>query len=196
MIREVRFSDLSEVESELDRLVRAKAVQTSGTWSFSQILNHIAEAIEQSMSKYPMLLPAVIRKTLGQWSFSRMTRRGFMAKGIFNPNAPRKFAEGDSQAAMKRLRKALKTFREYNGSMAVHPLYDQLKKSDFEKLHTMHIANHLSYVEPVDTLASVVKSRPESGGSGRKSTKQGSKSAARRVKSSRKKSTKSSARKA
>ncbi|MCE9600027.1 MAG: DUF1569 domain-containing protein [Spirochaetia bacterium] len=149
MVRELRFSNLTEVEGELDRLVRARDVQTSGVWSYSQILNHTAETIEHSMSRYPQLMPAVIRKTVGHWFFERMARRGYMEKGKFNPSAPKKHADGDEAAAMKRLRQALKTFRSYEGSMAVHPIYDQLKKSDFEKLHSMHIANHLSFVEPV-----------------------------------------------
>ncbi len=55
--------------------------------------------------------------------------------------------EGDDKVALMQLKRVIYAFRKYNREFAIHPLYDVMDKPTWEKFHSIHIANHLSYVE-------------------------------------------------
>lgn len=146
-MRNLRFPTVAEGLAELDRIEKAGA-RTTGLWSEAQIYEHLAHSFEFSISKYPSLVPAFIRKTLGRLIFARMRSKGFMASGSPNPAAPKVREEGDANAVLKRLRNAIKQFEAYSGPMAEHPFFGKLTKDEFAHLHAMHMANHLAFLEP------------------------------------------------
>ena len=74
--------------------------------------------------------------------------RGYMSHDL---NAPIPGAteipqQGNEKEAMDRLYKAIKDFKNFSGELKIHFAYGELSKSDYEKAHVMHIANHLSFV--------------------------------------------------
>ncbi|HMW60480.1 MAG TPA: DUF1569 domain-containing protein, partial [Leptospiraceae bacterium] len=62
---ELRFRTLSQAEEHLERIEKAPAYKATGLWSEAQIFDHLANSFENSVSGYPGLLPAVLRKTIG-----------------------------------------------------------------------------------------------------------------------------------
>jgi hypothetical protein len=62
-------------------------------------------------------------------------------------NAPEISEDGDVKEALNRLTKAINDFKNFNGQPATHFVFDNLIKEQYEKLHSMHIANHLSIFE-------------------------------------------------
>ena len=127
---------------------KAGSMRTTGLWSEAQIFNHLAGAFEYSMTAYPFVAPAVIRKTIGRLMFSSMRKKGIMPSGRPNPSAPKVREEGDAKAALKRLKGVIKTFEAHSGSTAIHPIFDHLNKEEYAHLHAMHMANHLSFIDP------------------------------------------------
>lgn len=184
-MRTLRFQTLTEAAAELDRIEKAVSVHATGLWSYPQILDHLADAFESSISTYPSLVPAFIRKTLGKLIYTRMVNNGFMSSGSPNPSAPKVRKEGDARISMKRLRKAMSRFESHKGEMAVHPMFDVLSKEQFAHLHAMHMANHLGFVETRDAADSRGKRKPV--GAEKKAAK---KSSRKSVKTSAKKTAK------
>ncbi|MCB1156760.1 MAG: DUF1569 domain-containing protein [Leptospiraceae bacterium] len=153
MNRDLRFQNLNDALEELDRLENAR-VNTTGLWSFYQILNHCAELIEFSMTEYPYagFFAFLVRKLYGKIALQKMIKNGYMKSGYPNPFAPKRREEGDVKQAARRLRNAIFSFRDFSGTFAVHPIFDRMEKETWEKLHAMHIANHFGFVHVVETL--------------------------------------------
>ena len=173
---ELRFRTLSQAEEHLERIEKAPAYKATGLWSEAQIFDHLANSFENSVSGYPGLLPAVLRKTIGRMIFRSQQKNGFMKPGSPNPNAPKVRAEGDAKQALKRLRKAIVQFKAHDGEMAVHPAFDRLSKDEFSHLHAMHMANHFEHIhleeaKGRDARTARLTGKTQSGKSGsRKST--------------------------
>ncbi len=146
MNRNLRFKNLNDAVNELQRLDKGKVV-TAKLWSYYQILNHCADSLEFSMSSYPRVMPSFIRKTIGKFFFKKLMKDGYMKPGSPNPGAPKKREEGDVVSALKRLRNSISIFTKYEGPFGIHPIFDELTKSEWEKLHTFHIANHLGFAD-------------------------------------------------
>lgn len=150
--RDLRFNTLDDVLAELDRL-ESSSVQTVGRWSFYQILTHVGSSMDYSITAYPRLMPVIVRKTVGPLAFRHMMKKGLMAEGAPNPDAPREREEGDAVAAMQNLRSAIERFRRHTGDVAVHPFFGVLSKEDYTRLHAYHASLHLSFAHPDDTVA-------------------------------------------
>jgi len=146
MNRNLRFNSLEDAVAELNRLGKGK-VTTMKLWTYFQILTHCADALEFSMSSYPRVMPGIIRKTIGKFFFNRMMKDGYMKAGAPNPSAPKTREEGDEKAALLRLQKALSAFEKFQGPFAIHPVFDELTKDQWAKLHSFHIANHLGFAD-------------------------------------------------
>jgi hypothetical protein len=147
MRRHLKFRNLDDVLLELSAL-DGKPIITTGKWSFYQILNHLAEHIENSISQYPHSMPFVIRRTIGPMALRHLLKTQEMKSGVRNPMAPIQREEGDEKAAMLRLRKAIASFRAHDGPMAEHPFFGPINKEDYEALHAHHAALHLSFAHP------------------------------------------------
>ncbi len=148
MRRNIRLLSMEDVEAELNYLDGAGSIQTSGLWTYYQILSHMNDAVHFSMSGFPSVLPGFIRKTVGRYMFKKLIRTGIMKPGYLNPSAPKKREDGDARLMLQKLRSTLNEFKNYNGEMAVHPVFDRLSKEEFTKLHSIHFSLHLSFAHP------------------------------------------------
>jgi hypothetical protein len=52
--------------------------------------------------------------------------------------------EGDLQTAFDRVRKSISDFENYGKAYEPHFMYGKLSKSEYEKAHYLHLADHLS----------------------------------------------------
>ncbi|HMV76679.1 MAG TPA: DUF1569 domain-containing protein [Leptospiraceae bacterium] len=148
MRRNIRLLSLEDVEAELNYLDGAGSIQTSGLWTYYQILSHMNDAVHFSMTGFPSVLPGFIRKTVGRYMFKKLIKTGIMKPGYLNPSAPKKREEGDARLMLQKLRSTLNDFKNYNGEMSVHPIFDRLSKEDYTKLHSIHFSLHLSFAHP------------------------------------------------
>jgi hypothetical protein len=148
-MRDLQLINFSEALQELKKLETSKIKVVSGSWNLYQIINHCAQSIEYSMSGYPELKSVVFRKTVGKLAYSVFSFKNKMSHDTNAPvpGAPDLAKEGDIKIALQRLYKAIEDFQNFTGELKPHLAYDNLNKIEYEKARSMHIANHLSFIE-------------------------------------------------
>ena len=149
MRRELRFKNFEEVRAELARLEQGP-VETTGVWSYFQILDHCALSLENSMKGLEREMSWWQKHVKGPF-FARVTAaKGFIRPGIKgNPQTALSVrVEGDEKAAMTRLQQGLEAFEKFEGKLSVHPRLGKLNKKLWYHFHAMHIANHIGHAKP------------------------------------------------
>jgi Protein of unknown function (DUF1569) len=142
-----KVQTLSEALAWLDRLEKtaaASSAKTTGAWKMNMVLDHLAQSIEYSMTGFPAPNSALFQSTAGAVAFAYFKWRGQMSHGLAEPipGAPALVAAVDYQPALKRLREAITRFNAHTTTLMPHFAYGHLSKSDFERAHSFHIANH------------------------------------------------------
>ncbi|MFC3195312.1 DUF1569 domain-containing protein [Marinicella sediminis] len=140
---------IEDARLSLDELM-ASGRQPNGQWNLSQVLNHLAQSIEFSMSGYPQHQSAWFKNTVGQLAFRVFSIRASMSHNLTEaiPGAPA-LATGDVVSAHQRLDAALQQFAVFEGVLQPHFAYGHLSHDDYLKAHVMHIYNHLEAMQPV-----------------------------------------------
>ncbi|HVV83128.1 MAG TPA: DUF1569 domain-containing protein [Kofleriaceae bacterium] len=116
----------------------------SGSRTTAQHLDHCAASIVASLDGYPALKPWIVRATVG-----KLVKYVFLWRGTMHhdtsapvPGGPtlpdRPVAE--AQAA---LAAAVERFRAHGGGLRPHPVYGGCSKAQYERLHSIHAADHL-----------------------------------------------------
>lgn len=151
ILRNISFSSLKEAQEELDRLEKIvlldpKKIQLLGDWSLHQNLVHCAQSIEYSLTGFPKHRPKIIQNTIGKIIFEKFDVQGYMSHDRNDPipDATPIEKEGDLQAAFDRVRKSISDFENYSKSYEPHFMYGKLSKSEYERAHYLHLADHLT----------------------------------------------------
>jgi Protein of unknown function (DUF1569) len=134
----------AEVSRALDELEQTRPERVGGL-PLAQALEHCAQSIEFSLRGYPSLRSGLFRATIG-----RIAKRKFLAQGRMRhdttravPGAP-PLGASDLPSALARLRAAIEAFTAHHGPLAEHLAYGPCNKTEYEALHAMHVADHLS----------------------------------------------------
>ena len=140
----MRLQRFDEVLRELAALVAAPP-KLVGPWTLAQAVAHCAQSIELSMTGYPTLRAWPVRAFVGPLVKRRFLSRGEMSHDIIAPiaGAP-EIADLPLQEAAARLQRAIDAFRGHHGVLAPHLAYGSCSKDEYERLHSMHVADHLS----------------------------------------------------
>lgn len=142
-----RFPSLDAAFAQVKALATAPGSRLTGTWSWAQVLEHCAQSIEYSLTGYPENKPALIRRTVGKLVHAHFAYQGYMKHGLAEaiPGAPALQA-GTVQDGLARLEGAVSRFLAHQGPLAPHFVYDALTKAEYDRVHAMHLANHLAEV--------------------------------------------------
>ncbi|HMV80128.1 MAG TPA: DUF1569 domain-containing protein [Leptospiraceae bacterium] len=149
LVRDVKLASLDEALKELQKLEKAKRVFVPGLWNLNQVLAHCAQSIEYSITGYPKNKSVIIRKTVGKLVLMAFLSKGKMSHNLNDPipGAPSLPTKEDYFEGLDRLKAAIQKFKEAKEPLAPHFVYDALSKADYDRVHAMHIADHLSAVE-------------------------------------------------
>jgi hypothetical protein len=139
-----KVDSLDDVLRWLDRLDRAKAVQSTTVWKMQAVLEHLAQSIEMSLDGFPKPKPAWFQATVGPMAFAYFRMRGGMSHGLTEPipGAPPLTQVDDWKPGAQRLRAAVVSFQRHSGPLNPHFAYGALSRQDFERAHAFHVANH------------------------------------------------------
>lgn len=119
----------------------------NGGWNMSQVLNHLAQSIEYSMTGYPEHKSERFKETLGQAAFSVFSYRGRMTHDLIEPIPGAPILQADNtKMALNRLLMALDDFSNFKGDLKAHFAYGKLNHAEYTLAHVMHINNHLEEV--------------------------------------------------
>ena len=145
--RTLTFTSLGEVMPEVDRLLDGGHA-TLGKWSFAQICNHLTKTLVGSIDGIPFQAPWLVRKALGAYYKRKVLRSGRMPAGAPLPEAARPKPNLDDRAEAEALRAALRIYSAHSGPVARHPFFGQLTRDEWTRLHCIHCAHHLSFIQP------------------------------------------------
>jgi hypothetical protein len=143
--RVATFADPNSVSAWLDALARAPAPHSLTDWPVPQVLEHVAQSIEYSLSGYPQLRSALFRASVGPIAFLTFAQRGRMSHPTTEPipGAPA-LSERELGNGIARLRRAWHDFEAASEDQAFAPhfAYGTLDKADYRRAHLMHLAEH------------------------------------------------------
>ncbi len=140
----VQLDNFDEVLKVLEMIEGSSGVKSRGEMSPGQVLKHCSDSIQMSMDGYPAMKSEVFRSTLGKVASWLFLNLGVMFHSLDDPipgadeMGPVSLAEG-----VKALRGSVEAFRRFDKALKPHFAYGDLSKSNYEKVHAMHVANHL-----------------------------------------------------
>ena len=143
------LNNLTEAKAALDALERASSPTPRTAWSISKTLLHCAQSIDASIHGYPAMKPALLRKTVGRVVVWRFLRKGQMNHNKEQPvpGAADIPDDDDPGSAMAALRESIDNFLGHDGPLAPHFVFDLLTKDEYERIHAMHLADHLTAID-------------------------------------------------
>jgi hypothetical protein len=150
MKRNLIFNSLTDVLSFIEKISKMENPKISGEWDINQVLHHCAQSIEYSITGYPKNKNILIQKTIGKIVLHKFLSQGYMSHNLTDPIPGAEVLpspSNDFNLGIKRLMSAIETFRIQSSNLAPHFVYGEVSKTDYEKVHAMHVANHFSAID-------------------------------------------------
>lgn len=120
-----------------------------GGWSPGQVLAHCAQSIELSLTGFPRQRSWVVRNVFGPLVKRRFLKAGRMTHDLVGPipGADELDPATTQDEGRERLVRAIASFRAHQGPLQPHFAYGAVSREEYEALHTMHLADHLSSMQ-------------------------------------------------
>ena len=151
--RDLRFSKLSEVQTDLKRLALNGYTKTA-KWDLSQVAEHLADWMAFPIDGFPKtpwlvnILIGIMRVTQGKSLYKKFVRDQRMATG--QPTIPTTVypANESSAKSVERLLKSIDRLSAHRGPIHPSPLFGKLSYDELVSLQLAHCAHHLSFLVP------------------------------------------------
>ena len=150
--RKLHFISLEEVGSDAEKLVSSPTTKTLGNWPLSQLLTHLAMAMNGSLDGVPFRAPWYMR-LFGFFLKGRMLKNGLPA-GVKLPNE----SEASAYPTVSSSQEALDVHRTSVGriqkekSSATHPIFGKMTHDEWTQLHLRHAELHLSFAFRLEAM--------------------------------------------
>ena len=119
----------------------------TGRWTTAHHLDHCAASVVASLDGYPAQKPWLVRVTIGRLVKRRFLARGRMSHDTFAPlPGGQELPDRPLADARAALVAAIARFRGAHGALAPHPVYGACTAAEYERLHAIHVADHLRTV--------------------------------------------------
>lgn len=145
--RTVHYASLQEVLADAERLSSGDA-KTLGNWSAGQIYRHLARAFNGSIDGFKATFPWYIRLMAGL--FKKKLIAGAMPPGIkLPPNFARTVIPEPTsvEEGLAELRAAIARL-EQEPHRAKSPVFGNLTKEEWDRIHLNHAQLHMSFLVP------------------------------------------------
>lgn len=139
-------ADLPTLLSRL-RDLQGKTLASSGSWSVSEVFQHLTQSVQGAYLGYPQLRASWFRHTVGPLALTVFKASGQMHHPLDEaiPGMPALDAGMDSAMALQGLIDALQQFAQA-ASLQPHFAYGALSAADFACAHRLHIEAHLQQI--------------------------------------------------
>lgn len=143
--RDLQFSTFDQVAADVTEL-ETLGYKRCGNWTLGQICDHLSVFLRGSLDGFSWKIPWIFRVTIGRYFLRRILRQKKMAVGIrvpkvFLPGEP----AGDAES-VKSFLQLLQRYQDHTGPMAPSPLAGTLSPQEWDQLHLIHAAHHLSFL--------------------------------------------------
>jgi hypothetical protein len=146
--RELDFGSLDEVHADAERLVASPNTRMLGNWPLSQLLTHLATAINGSIDGTSAKAAWFIR-LIGPFLKRRILRNG-MSPGFKLPKDVEVGfypAAASPQAGLEQFWRAVGRLQNERMT-ARHPILGKMTHEEWTRLHLRHAELHLSFAVP------------------------------------------------
>ncbi len=150
MKNSLRLDSLDSTLKLLDTLSKKPNFKSTGLWDANRVFHHCAQSIEYSITGYPENKNILFQKSIGKVVLTVFLSRGYMKHNLAEPipgAPPLPEPSNDYSGGLERLKNAIISFSNHSGEYAPHFVYGPVNKSDYDKIHAMHVANHLNLME-------------------------------------------------
>lgn len=153
--RELDFPTLSDALADAES-VAAGPHETTGNWSFGQILEHLARSIDANLDGVEAKPPLPLR-LFGPLMYPMMKRMVFGKAMVPGFTLPARFRPQFNPDGDPPLEEALAHYRNAveranaTTELKKHPFFGIMSMEEFNTLHTRHAALHLSFVRPASS---------------------------------------------
>jgi hypothetical protein len=145
--RTLKFSSYDELLADVERLTSGP-VQALGNWSPGQIFRHLAIVYNSSIDGFSITFPLPLR--LAGKVFRKKLLTMSMPAGFKLPAAGQKAmvppATSTEEGAAE-LRAAIARLKQ-EPTRAPHPMFGNLTREEWDRVHLSHAALHLSFLLP------------------------------------------------
>lgn len=140
--RQVRYESYDDLIADAERLA-SMDVRTHGSWSFGQIIKHLADSLDSSIDGTGFSLPAPVR-----WLMTLLMKKKFLY-GAISPGfkSSAKFIPGETsvEEGLAALRKAVGR-QDQEDHRAPHPGFGKITKDEWTAFNLRHAEMHMSFV--------------------------------------------------
>lgn len=150
--RRLWFDRPDDIVADVEHLL-AGGYEPTGNWTLSQVCDHLSIFFRGSLDGFEGRLPWVVRFFLGKPILWIIYARRGMPAGV---KAPRVFLPGEpaeDAAAAETLIELARRFRDHDGPLQPSPLFGRLSKKQWDRLHRIHAAHHLSFLVAKEAAA-------------------------------------------
>jgi hypothetical protein len=146
--RALHFDDVNQVMPEVVLLLHGYS--RGGNWTLAQVCRHLALVLQGTVEGWRWRMPWIFRRTVGALVFRRVLASGKMGEGIKLNEQLKLIPESnlDDRVEAEFLHSALRVFMASPGPFPEHPFFGPLTRSQWDRLHAIHCAHHLSFLWP------------------------------------------------
>lgn len=145
--RDVGYATLEEFRLDAEGIAAGPFV-TVGSWTFGQILDHLAKGIHCSLDGFPFKAPWYMRLAAPFVKNSVLTRKmepGWKLPKSADPYLPQ--SDTTVEDGLARLVNGIDRL-ENETPEAAHPVFGKLAREEWIQLHIRHAELHMSFVVP------------------------------------------------
>jgi len=142
----LKLKTIDDIEKELSIIITCEKKQKSDI-TLSQIFDFLAESIELSIQGVGYTTKrTTVNKLLGKYKFAKLISTGHYTKANQIPGFPPRDL-GDPESAQLRLKTSLTAFKLHSGPFADHPVFGELDKKQWEKIHGILSSFLFGYIQ-------------------------------------------------
>lgn len=143
------FSDFAALREDLHALRACGSYDRAGAWSLGQICDHLTTFMRGSLEGFGFRLPWYMRLAGPLILRSTLQSRRIPA-GIKTPPPLMPAVESNLQdaAAIDALLAMLDRYEQHTGPMQPSALFGRLSREQWDQIHLIHAAHHLSFITP------------------------------------------------
>jgi len=143
--RKIIFRHLGEVLPEVRRL--APGCETVSRWSLGQICAHLAASFDGSMDGFHYSRHRTKRFLIAKPMLWYTYLFGIPEQYQVDPGIE-PHEEVPVDVGVDRLTRAITRYEAFSGRLMPHPLFGRMSRSQWDRVHGIHCAHHLSFVRP------------------------------------------------
>jgi hypothetical protein len=146
--RTLDYRSFDELRADV-RSLMGRRYHRAGTWSLGQVCDHLDKMFTMTLDGFAFKMPLALRLFAGpikKW----MLKKRKMPTGVKGPPTFMPADEGslNDHAAAERLLQTIDRYTSHAGELHPSPLFGKLTREEWDQIHLIHSAHHLSFIVP------------------------------------------------